>query len=72
MNDLDLTVNINGVVYRGNSFSGAWSQPDGVSDHVNNVESVWIQPGAFGPLQIEVMATSLTAESMGLGARVGA
>ena len=51
VNDLNLTVTApNGDVYRGNVFSGGWSQTGGSADRVNNVENVYIQTPAAGTL----------------------
>lgn len=55
VNDLDLTVTSpSGTVYRGNVFSGGWSQTGGSADRVNNVENVYVQTAATGTWTIEV------------------
>lgn len=49
VNDLDLVVaSPSGVQYRGNVFSGGWSQAGGSPDRVNNVENVYIQSAEAG------------------------
>src|SRR5208283_138217 len=47
-NDLDLTVTIGGVTYKGNVFFGAFSAPGGAADLKNNVESVFLPAGLGG------------------------
>jgi hypothetical protein len=60
-NDLDLTVSIGGTNYFGNVFSGAWSVPGGSADMVDNVESVFLPPGAAGPFTVTIAATSINS-----------
>lgn len=56
VNDLDLTVTSpSGTVYRGNVFSGGWSQTGGSADRTNNVENVYVQSAASGTWTVEVM-----------------
>ncbi len=55
VNDLDLTVTSpTGAVYRGNLFSGGWSQAGGNPDRVNNVENVYVQAGGVGVWTVQV------------------
>jgi hypothetical protein len=55
VNDLDLTVTSpTGAVYRGNVFSGGWSQTGGSADRVNNVENVFVQAATGGNWTVEV------------------
>ncbi|MGA2174970.1 MAG: S8 family serine peptidase [Verrucomicrobiota bacterium] len=60
-NDLDLTVSIGGQTYLGNVFSNAWSAAGGAPDPANNVESVFLPPGAAGNFTVTVAATSLNS-----------
>ncbi|MFL7869049.1 MAG: S8 family serine peptidase [Anaerolineales bacterium] len=55
VNDLDLTV-AGGNTYRGNVFSGGWSQTGGSADRVNNVENVYIQSPGTGAYTVTVNA----------------
>jgi len=55
VNDLDLTVS-GGSTYRGNVFSGGWSQTGGSADRVNNVENVYIQLPGTGAYTVTVNA----------------
>ena len=49
VNDLDLVVTApGGAQYRGNVFSGGWSQTGGSLDRVNNVENVYVQSAVAG------------------------
>ena len=55
VNDLDLEVTSpSGVVYKGNNFSGGWTQTDGTADRLNNVENVYIQSAEFGNWTVTV------------------
>ena len=55
VNDLDLLVTApGGATYRGNVFSGGWSQSSGSADRTNNVENVYIQSAAAGMWSVQV------------------
>ncbi len=55
VNNLNLTVTSpGGTVYRGNVFSGGWSQAGGSADNVNNVENVYVQSAESGVWTVEV------------------
>ena len=55
VNDLDLTVTSpSGAVYKGNFFSGGWSQIGGAADRTNNVENVYLQLAEAGTWTVEV------------------
>ena len=55
VNDLDLVVTSpGGAVYRGNVFSGGWSQTGGSADRTNNVENVYVQSAEAGTWTVEV------------------
>lgn len=55
VNNLNLTVSgPGGVTYRGNVFSGGWSQTGGSADTRNNVENVYVQSAATGDWTITV------------------
>lgn len=64
VNDLDLTVLIGGITYKGNVFSGATSTTNGVADHLNNVESVFLPAGATGNFTVTVTAYNITADGV--------
>jgi hypothetical protein len=57
VNDLDLVVTGPGgsPVYRGNVFSGGWSQTGGSADRTNNVENVYVQSAASGTWTVQVV-----------------
>jgi serine protease AprX len=60
VNDLDLIVTApGGAQYRGNVFSGGWSQTGGSADRVNNVENVYIQSPAAGTYTVTVNAYNI-------------
>jgi serine protease AprX len=55
VNDLDLTVTApGGAVFKGNVFSGGWSQTGGIADRTNNVENIYVQSAASGTWTVEV------------------
>ncbi len=55
VNDLDLVVTApGGATYRGNVFSGGWSQTGGSADATNNVENVYVQSAAAGTWTVRV------------------
>lgn len=55
VNDLDLVVTApNDTIYRGNVFSGGWSQTGGSADRTNNVENVYVQSAEAGIWKVEV------------------
>jgi serine protease AprX len=58
VNDLDLTVS-GGSTYRGNNFSGGWSQTGGSADRVNNVENVYVQSPGTGAYTVTVDAYNI-------------
>ena len=64
VNDLDLEVTINGQVYRGNNFRGQDSQPGGVADTKNNVESVWLPAGTVGTFVVRVRAANVAGDGV--------
>ena len=49
VNDLDLEVTVNGVVYKGNVFSGRNSVTGGSFDRRNTVENVFLPAGTERP-----------------------
>jgi subtilase family protein/BACON domain-containing protein len=64
VNDLDLEVTINGQTYLGNVFSGASSTTGGTADTMNNVESVFLLPGATGSFTVTVRATNIAGDGV--------
>lgn len=63
-NDLDLTVTLNGVTYRGNVFSGADSTTGGSADPANNAESVFLPAGTTGSFTVTVTAANIPADGV--------
>lgn len=61
VNNLNLTVTGPGgsPVYRGNVFSGGWSQTGGSADTVNNVENVYVQSAAAGTWTVQVSGANV-------------
>lgn len=63
-NNLDLTVTVNGTVFRGNVFSGANSTSGGTADVRNNVESVFLPAGTTGAVTITVSGTNINSDGV--------
>lgn len=64
VNDLDLEVEVAGVAYGGNHFVGAFSQPGGTPDNLNNTEAVFLPAGTDGLVRIDVTAISLGGDGV--------
>ncbi|HZL42290.1 MAG TPA: S8 family serine peptidase, partial [Verrucomicrobiae bacterium] len=64
VNDLDLTLSINGVTYIGNVFSGSNSVPGGTADSLNNVESIFLPAGFSGNFIVTIKASSLNGDGV--------
>ncbi len=61
VNNLNLVVTAPGnTTYRGNVFSGGWSQSGGSADTINNVENVYIQTPATGTFMVSVQAANVS------------
>jgi uncharacterized membrane protein len=63
VNNLDLTVNVNGSLYRGNRFSSGWSITGGSPDSLNNMENVYLQ-SASGTATITVTAAAINGDGV--------
>ena len=63
-NDLDLTVRVGGVTYRGNVFAGALSVAGGSADVRNNVESVFLPAGTSGSFTVTVTAANINSDGV--------
>src|SRR5262249_43626092 len=64
VNNLDLTVTINGSTFLGNVFSGANSVTGGSADTKNNVESVFLPAGTTGSFTITVRGTNIAGDGV--------
>lgn len=64
VNNLDLEVTVNGVLYRGNVFAGATSTTGGVADTRNNSEFVFLPAGLTGAVSITVRATNIAGDGV--------
>lgn len=62
-NDLNLSVEIGGSVYKGNNFSGGASVAGGNFDSTNNVESVFI-PSTGGEFTVTVKAANINSDGV--------
>jgi len=63
-NDLDLTVTVNGVAYKGNVFAGGLSTTGGAADSKNNTELVVLPTGFSGSIQVRVNATNIVSDGV--------
>ncbi len=60
VNNLDLVVTSpGGTIYRGNVFSGGWSQAGGTADTRNNVENVYVQTPETGIWTVEITGVNV-------------
>lgn len=68
VNNLDLEVSVDSgggpVLYRGNNFNNNQSQPGGVADSRNNVESVWLPAGSTGSFTVTVRAGNIAGDGV--------
>lgn len=64
VNNLDLEIDINGTVYRGNNFVLGVSQPGGSADPRNNAEGVFLPSGNSGAMTITVRATTIGGDGV--------
>ncbi len=63
-NDLDLSVEVGGVTYLGNHFSGAYSIAGGTPDAKNNVESVLLPAGVSGDITVTILAANINSDGV--------
>jgi hypothetical protein len=60
VNNLNLVITApGGATYRGNVFSGGWSQTGGSADGVNNVENVYVQTADAGTWTVQVSGANV-------------
>jgi hypothetical protein len=64
VNDLNLLVDVDGVAYIGNHFSGRWSVTGGTPDSKNNVEAVFLPPATSGSLKVTVTAFNIAGDGV--------
>ena len=64
INDLDLRVTVNGQTYRGNNFTGQFSNTSAPVDDANNVEVVFLPAGTAGAIEVEVESSNIAADAV--------
>ena len=64
VNDLNLSVQADGLTYLGNQMTGQWSTPGGLADKVNNVEAVFLQSVDDPTLRIDVTAFNIAGDGV--------
>lgn len=64
VNDLDLSVRVDGQRYRGGQFgAGGFSTPGGAPDALNPLELI-VLPAASGPIEVEIHARALPGDAL--------
>ncbi|MBB5209181.1 Ig-like domain-containing protein [Chiayiivirga flava] len=65
VNNLDLSVTVNGVAYTGNRFTGQFSTPGGgAPDTANNYEAVFLPAGTTGAIVVTVTGTGIVGDGI--------
>ncbi len=64
VNDLDLSISVEGASYLGNVFNGQWSVTGGGSDKVNNVEAIYLPAGVTGQIVVTVTAANIAGDGV--------
>jgi hypothetical protein len=64
VNQLNLEVVVDGVVYSGNHFSGQYSAAGGQKDFTNNVQGVRLPAGTTGPFVVRVRPTVIAGDGV--------
>lgn len=64
VNDLNLSVKVDGQTYLGNHMNGAWSITGGTADKVNNVEAVFLPSVTDSALEIKVTAFNIAGDGV--------
>ena len=64
VNDLNLRVEMGGITYLGNVFSGGTSSSEGSADTRNNVESVFLPAGLQGSFEITILAENIAGDGV--------
>ncbi len=63
-NNLDLFVTVDGRSYKGNVFANGTSTTGGSFDEKNNLENVFLPPGDYASIEVEVIAANLPANAI--------
>jgi len=65
VNDLDLSISLNGLTYYGNNFgSDGFSLPGGSTDFMNNTEGIFLQNLSPGEITIRVIGANITGDGL--------
>lgn len=64
VNDLDLRVETNGHIFRGNHFDHRWSVEGGSPDDKNNYEAVFLHAGTVDDLTITIVAANIAGNGV--------
>ncbi|MBN1668990.1 MAG: S8 family serine peptidase [Anaerolineales bacterium] len=66
VNDLDLVLQADGLLYWGNQFENGWSVPGGASETLNNLENIFVPAPGSGIWTVIVQATNLPGDGVPL------
>jgi hypothetical protein len=66
VNNLDLTVNVGGTIYKGNVFTAGTSTPGGTADTLNNVENVFLPAGIPSGTIVTVSVSTVAINGNGI------
>lgn len=64
VNNLNLEVEDNGTLYRGNVFSNGFSTTGGAADNRNTIEAVYLNNPSDGPLTVRVRAFNIAGDGV--------
>ncbi|PIV33665.1 MAG: hypothetical protein COS34_06605 [Lysobacterales bacterium CG02_land_8_20_14_3_00_62_12] len=64
VNNLDLEAIVDGVTYRGNVFTGAFSSTGGIADALNNYEAVFLPAGTGTAVEIRVIGANIADDGV--------
>lgn len=63
VNNLNLTADVGGTLYRGNVFSGGWSNTGGSADNLNNIENIYLSAPS-GVINVVVTAANIAGDGV--------
>jgi hypothetical protein len=64
VNNLNLSVVVNGITYLGNRFTGRWSTTGGTADNANNYEAIYLPATTTGEIVITVTAANIAGDGV--------
>lgn len=64
VNDLTLSITLNGQTYWGNHFNGQWSAVGGAPDTLNNYEAIFLPAGTTGDFEVTITAFNIAGNGV--------